>query len=184
MAIDQQPVAPVKRPNWLMRHKVLTGLGAFVLVAGIAGGASGGSPTPEAPSSASSTSSTQKEETKSEPTVEDTKTEPTVEEPAEPAKPSTTKSQDNAVRQAESYLDMSAFSRTGLIKQLEFEGYSKADATYGAEHAGADWGVQAEKKAAEYLEMSAFSRSGLIEQLEFEGFTAAQARRGATAAGL
>jgi hypothetical protein len=38
-------------------------------------------------------------------------------------------SQQQAVRKAKSYLRVSAFSRSGLIKQLKFEGFSTKDAT-------------------------------------------------------
>lgn len=95
-----------------------------------------------------------------------------------------TVSQKNAVRKAESYLSFSAFSRKGLIEQLEFEGFSNADAVYGVDNVGADWNEQAVKKAKSYLSFSAFSRKGLIEQLEFEGFTHAQAVYGAEQNGL
>ena len=71
------------------------------------------------------------------------------------------------------------FSYSGLIKQLEFEGYSTEDATYAADNCDADWNEQAAKKAKQYLETMAFSRDGLIEQLEFEGYTAEQAAYGA-----
>lgn len=90
-----------------------------------------------------------------------------------------TSSQKNAVKKAESYLKYSAFSYTGLIEQLEYEGYSNDDATYAALNCGADWKEQAVKKAEEYLKYSAFSKSGLIEQLEYEGFTHEQAVYGA-----
>lgn len=86
-----------------------------------------------------------------------------------------TVSQKNAVRKAKSYLDFSAFSREGLIDQLEYEGFSTEDATYGADNSGADWNEQAVKKAKSYLDFSAFSRQGLIDQLEYEGFTYEQA---------
>lgn len=85
--------------------------------------------------------------------------------------PAETISQRNASRQAASYLRSSAFSRSGLIEQLEFEGFSLADATYGTDAQKADWNAQAVKKAASYLRTSAFSRTGLIKQLEFEGFS-------------
>ena len=39
-----------------------------------------------------------------------------------------TMGQKNALRSAENYLDFSAFSYEGLIKQLEFEEYSHEDA--------------------------------------------------------
>lgn len=89
----------------------------------------------------------------------------------------------NALRQAKSYLNVSAFSYSGLIEQLEYEGYTTAEATYGADHCGADWNEQAAKSARSYLKVSAFSKQGLIEQLEYEGFTHAQAVYGVEQAG-
>ena len=79
------------------------------------------------------------------------------------------------MQKAYQYLEYSAFSYTGLIEQLEFEGFSTSEAMYAADHCGADWNEQAAKKARQYLEYSAFSRSELIDQLEFEGFTYSQA---------
>ncbi len=89
----------------------------------------------------------------------------------------------NALSKAKSYLRYSAFSYDGLIKQLEFEGYSNEEAVYGVDNCGADWNEQAVKKAESYLKYSAFSREGLIEQLEFEGFTKEQAEYGVKAVG-
>ena len=89
--------------------------------------------------------------------------------------------QSNARRKAASYLSYSSFSRSGLIKQLEFEGFSNADATYGADAQNASWNKQAEKKAASYLSYSAYSRTGLIKQLEFEGFSNSEATFGTDA---
>ena len=40
-----------------------------------------------------------------------------------------------AAKKAASYMDYSAFSRTGLIDQLEFEGFTPSQAEYGAEKA-------------------------------------------------
>lgn len=89
--------------------------------------------------------------------------------------------QSNAVKKAKQYLKFMAFSYDGLIKQLEFEGYSNEEAVYGVDHCDADWNEQAVKKAKSYLDLMAFSRDGLIEQLEFEGFTHDQAVYGADA---
>jgi hypothetical protein len=89
-----------------------------------------------------------------------------------------TAEQENACRSAEEYLDMGAFSRSGLVKQLKFEGYSTEDAIYAVDTVSPDWNEQAEKSAEEYLEMSSFSRSGLVKQLRFEGFTEQQAVHG------
>lgn len=91
--------------------------------------------------------------------------------------------QSNAVAKAESYLDFSAFSRKGLIEQLEFEGFDTADAEYAVDKVDPDWNEQAALKAKSYLEFSSFSRSGLIDQLKFEGFSDEEAEFGATAVG-
>lgn len=104
--------------------------------------------------------------------------------------PARTMAQEQAIGAAESYLNVSAFSRKGLINQLSSaygEGFSVADATYAVDHITVDWNEQAAKSAKSYLQVTNFSRKGLIEQLESssgEGFTHAQAVYGAKAAGL
>lgn len=94
-----------------------------------------------------------------------------------------TMGQKNALAKAQSYLKYGAFSRQGLIEQLEFEEFSTEDTTFAVDHCGADWNQQAAAKAEQYLKYSAFSRQGLIDQLEFEGFTHEQAVHGVTAVG-
>ena len=86
-----------------------------------------------------------------------------------------TLSQQQAIKSAESYLKYSAFSRSGLIRQLEYEKFSNADAIYAVDKLNVDWKEQAVKSAESYLKYSAFSRSGLIRQLEYEGFSNADA---------
>lgn len=98
--------------------------------------------------------------------------------------PAMTNSQQQAVKKAKSYLDFTAFSRSGLIKQLKFEGFSEADATFAVDSLNADWNAQADAKAKSYLEFTSFSHSGLIKQLKFEGFTDAQAAHGVASVGL
>ena len=82
-----------------------------------------------------------------------------------------TVSQQNAVNRARGYLETSSFSRTRLIKQLEFEGFSNADATYGVDIQNIDWRNQAVLRAKGYLQTTSFSRTSLIKQLVFEGFS-------------
>lgn len=89
----------------------------------------------------------------------------------------------NALDSAVSYLRYTSFSYSGLIEQLEFEGYTHEEAVYGADNCGADWNEQAALTAQSYLDYSAFSREGLIEQLKFEGFTREQAEYGVQAVG-
>lgn len=105
-------------------------------------------------------------------------------------KPTPTKTLDtatlgekNALEKAKSYLRVMAFSREGLIDQLEYEGFTYKEAVYGADHVGANWNEQAAKSAESYLKIMSFSRSGLIDQLEYEGFTSAQAEYGVRAVG-
>ena len=85
---------------------------------------------------------------------------------------------------ANDYLDYTAFSRKGLIKQLEFEGFSKADATFAVDSLDVNWNEQAAAMAENYLDYTSFSRKGLINQLVFEGFTLSQAQYGVKQAGL
>lgn len=87
-------------------------------------------------------------------------------------------SKRNALKKAESYLSIMAFSRSGLIEQLEYEKFSTEDAIYAVDNCKANWSEQALKKAKSYLSTMAFSQKGLIEQLEFEKFTSEQAKYG------
>lgn len=90
----------------------------------------------------------------------------------------------NARRHAESYLETMPFSRSGLIDQLEFEGYSSDAATTAVDGLGADWHAQAIRSAQSYLDVMPFSHSGLVDQLIYEGYTPDQAEHGVTGAGL
>lgn len=95
----------------------------------------------------------------------------------------TSLAQKNALRSAESYLSVMAFSYSGLIEQLEYEGYSPEDATWAVDNCKADWNEQAALKAQEYLDTMPFSRAELIDQLLYEGFTQEQAEYGVTEVG-
>ena len=95
-----------------------------------------------------------------------------------------TRGEQNALSTAHDYLDTMAFSRSGLIDQLKYEGYTNSEAEYAVDNCGADWDYQAVLMAEEYLDTMPFSRSRLIEQLEYEGFSYSQASAAATAAGL
>jgi Host cell surface-exposed lipoprotein len=90
----------------------------------------------------------------------------------------------NAKRSAESYIEMSGFSRSGLIEQLKFEGFSAKDAEVAIDSMKVNWNEEADQSAKSYVDMSGFSRSGLIEQLIFEGYTKTQAAHGADSVGL
>lgn len=101
--------------------------------------------------------------------------------PTETPKPSGEMSveQKNAIRAAEQYLNYTAFSKEGLIAQLEYEKYSHESAAFAVNNITVDWNEQAVRSAIHYLDYTAFSYTGLIKQLEYEKFTHEQAVYGA-----
>lgn len=100
-----------------------------------------------------------------------------------------TASQNNAVRSATNYLNISGFSRAGLIQQLSSDagdGYSVSDATIAVDSLNVDWNENAARSAKQYLEISGFSCRGLIQQLSSSAgdkYTVGQATYGARQAG-
>ncbi|MGA9148202.1 MAG: Ltp family lipoprotein [Candidatus Nanopelagicales bacterium] len=178
---ESHPETSVTKKPWFWPVVAVGGVlvvGFFALV-GLAAVGGGMTASP-------STSVTAAAPTSSAPLVEPTPEPPppAVPEPAAPAAPEMTVSQENAVDKAESYLGVGAFSKSGLVKQLKFEGFSTADANFAVANIQVDWNEQAAKKAQAYMDISSFSKSGLIKQLKFEGFTAAQAAYGAKSVGL
>ena len=94
-----------------------------------------------------------------------------------------TTGENNALRAAKDYLNITAFSYTGLINQLKYDGYSDSEAKYGADNCGANWKGQAARAAKQYLDITSFSRSSLIDQLIYEGYTQEEAEYGVTQVG-
>lgn len=165
---------PAPKSDWFSRHKTLTivmvAVFAIVVIFGAFGSASEDTADSGGQETLARTDSNQPSKKVGPP-----KSEPESVESV---------SQANARETAADYLDYSGFSRKGLIGQLKFEGYSKADATYGVDSLDADWNQQAARTAQDYLDYDAFSRAGLINQLVFEGFTHSQAAYGVTQTGL
>jgi hypothetical protein len=96
--------------------------------------------------------------------------------------------QREALQAAKSYLSFGSFSRAGLISQLTSsygDGFSRADAVWGVNHAHANWYREAVQAAKSYLKTGSFSRAALIQQLESpygDHFTHAQAVYGVNVA--
>ena len=89
----------------------------------------------------------------------------------------------NCYDQAMSYLDFMAFSRNGLIHQLQHDGYTDnaiSNALDLLEKYYVSWDTEAVKKAQEYMETFSFSQQRLYEQLIHDGFTEGQANYGAS----
>ena len=57
----------------------------------------------------------------------------------EPSAAEPTMGERNALLSAQGYLSFMPFSYSGLISQLEFEGYTAEEATYAVDNCGADW---------------------------------------------
>lgn len=102
---------------------------------------------------------------------------------AEAPKPQLSIAQKNAVAKGESYLSFMGFSRSGLIGQLEYEGFSTEDATFAADYIAPDWNAECAEKAKSYMEFQSFSRDGLYDQLAYEGFADSEIQAGLAAVG-
>ena len=88
---------------------------------------------------------------------------------------------DNALRSAQQYIDIMAFSSDGLYDQLTSEygeGFTPDAAQYAVDNVDADWNAEAVESAEGYLEIMPMSRQELVDQLTSEygeGFTPEQA---------
>ncbi|MBQ6519699.1 MAG: Ltp family lipoprotein [Anaerolineaceae bacterium] len=93
--------------------------------------------------------------------------------------------QADALKAALSYLSSTAYSRNALIKKLESDGFSRADAEYAVANIYVDWYQMAADVAASYLASADYSYKGLIRKLESstDGFTHEEAVYGADTAG-
>lgn len=103
---------------------------------------------------------------------------------SETAAESATLAETNALEMAKNYLDVMPFSYSGIIDQLQYEGFTEQEAIYGADNCEADWNAQAALAARNYLDIMPFSRDGLIDQLTHDGYTAEQAAYGVDSVGL
>jgi hypothetical protein len=96
----------------------------------------------------------------------------------------------NAIRSAKDYLQTQAFSKQGLIHQLDSaygDKYPVSVATAAVNSLNVNWNSEAVQAAKDYLKSQSFSCQGLIQQLSSsfgDKFTLAQAQYGARGAGV
>ena len=95
-----------------------------------------------------------------------------------------TENQQKALDKANEYVDTLPLSRKGLIKQLEYDGYTTDVATYAADNCSANWNKEAKEMAEQYMDSTTYTYKDMVQQLETEGFTKEQAKFGAKAVGL
>lgn len=87
------------------------------------------------------------------------------------ASPSVDDTPEEALSQAQGYIESGAFSHDGLVEQLEYEGYGEKNATYAADNVGADWSAEALQSAQSYVDHIGISSEHLYEMLDYEKFT-------------
>lgn len=80
------------------------------------------------------------------------------------------------------YLDSTGFSKDGLIRQMEHDGYETGRAQRAIQQIGPDWNEQAAKAAESYLRVEDYSKEELQDLLKKAGFTEDEAAAGAEAA--
>lgn len=95
-----------------------------------------------------------------------------------------TENQQKALDKANEYVDTLPLSHKGLIKQLEYDGYTTDVATYAADNCSANWNKEAKEMAEQYMDSTTYTYKDMVQQLETEGFTKEQAKFGAKAVGL
>lgn len=76
-----------------------------------------------------------------------------------------------ALRDAQGFLDLTPFSRSGLVRQLTFDQYAADAAEWAADHLDINWRDQAVRAATDFLQFDDLGEAGLREKLGFEGFT-------------
>ncbi len=137
------PVIPPVKPKMSTGRKIGIGLGgafaALFLIGLIGAVGDGAGTTTSEPIAAPAATSPAPIETYVAPAPEPAEPAPAPEEPAPapaPAEPQFSVSEQNAIEKAESYLEFSSFSRSSLIAQLKFEGFTSAQAKYGATQVG------------------------------------------------
>ena len=95
-----------------------------------------------------------------------------------------TENQQKALDKANEYVNTLPLSHDGLIKQLEYDGYTTDVATYAADNCSANWNKEAKEMAEQYMDSTTYTYKDMVQQLETEGFTKEQAKFGAKAVGL
>lgn len=133
-----------KGRSWYKRKRFIIPAAALALIIGVAViGGGDGAPDPEPATSPSATEKASPEPTESvteeaaaEPEVEASDEPETTPEPESQNDENHTASQTQAIRSAESYLDFTSFSRSSLIDQLVFEGFTQERAAHGADSVG------------------------------------------------
>jgi hypothetical protein len=159
-----------KNKNWFARHKVLTTILGFVVIAIIASAAGGGSK--------SNTGTTKSDTTASISNKTEAGTQPAATETKQPAVPAEYKS---ALSQAGTYASTMHLSKQGVYDQLvsEYGGKFSAEAAqYAIDNVKADWNANALAQGKTYQNDMHLSPTAVHDQLtsSYGGkFTAAEA---------
>lgn len=85
---------------------------------------------------------------------------------------------EKALKSAQNYINIMAFSADGLRGQLEYEGFTSEQIEYAIDNVNVDWNEEAVQSATNYSNTLNMSSSAIYDQLLYEGFTADQAQYG------
>lgn len=97
---------------------------------------------------------------------------------AEEAEAKANRENEKALKSANNYIKIMAFSEQGLRGQLEFEGFDSDQIDYAIDNVEVDWNEEAVQSATSYSDTLNMSSTAIYDQLIFEGFTAEQAQYG------
>ena len=75
------------------------------------------------------------------------------------------------------------FLALGADRAVGVRGFSAADATYGVDHAGANWNAEAAEGAAWHMQSLPYTREALRAELAADGFTPSQVEFGLRSVG-
>lgn len=152
------PACGKDQRNFFMKHKILTGIMAIVILGGI-GSAMGGSNPATDPAPAVDAATTTKSTT------------PAAPAPVEVKKPIVPTEYISALKKAQTYGDIMNMSKKGIYDQLTSEygeKFSKEAAQYAIDNAKIDYNANALKKAQTYQKTMSMSPSAIYNQLTSE----------------
>ena len=73
-----------------------------------------------------------------------------------------TENQQKALDKANEYVDTLPLSREGLIKQLEYDGYTTDVATYAADNCSTNWNKEAKEMAEQYMDSTTYTYKDMV----------------------
>lgn len=125
------PYCQSKQGSWFSRHPILTGIFAIIIFISVVGALADDDSSTQSEISPSTTETREAVTDENDEIADELEADEVADDSTQE-----TVSQKSAIRQANSYIRVSGFSRSGLIEQLEFVGFTNEQANYGADSVG------------------------------------------------